>query len=85
MATTANDSRGAPAPKARSAPEVVAPTNRVNVALPFSHLHVEESSKDLAELAAVVTDLVSIVQGLTSSTEIEALRERAETLAARFR
>ena len=31
-----------PATKSRSAPDIVAPTNRVNLALPSSHLHVNE-------------------------------------------
>jgi hypothetical protein len=48
--------------RARSAPEVVAPTNRVNIALPFGNVHVEESSKDLAELAAVMAEVASIVR-----------------------
>jgi len=43
----------------RSAPEVVAPTNRVNIALPFGNIHVEEASKDLAELAAITAELIS--------------------------
>jgi hypothetical protein len=36
--------------KAHSGPDVVAPTNKVNVALPFGTIHIEESSKELAEL-----------------------------------
>jgi hypothetical protein len=42
---------------ARTAPEVVAPTNRVNVAFPFSTITLQEPSKELAELAALVADL----------------------------
>ena len=69
--------------KPRSAPEVVAPTNRVNVALPFGRIHVEESSKDLAELAAITAELVSIVEGLAAGPKIKKLREQAQALAAR--
>lgn len=73
------------AARARSAPEVVAPTSRVNVALPFSSIHIEESSKDLAELAAVVADLASAIEGLTPGPKSKKLREQAQALAARFR
>ncbi len=69
--------------KPRAAPEVVAPTNRVNVALPFGNIHVEESSKDLAELAAITAALVSIVEGLAAGPKIKKLREQAQAFAAR--
>ena len=75
--------RDVPAAKPRSAPDVVAPTNRVNVALPFSHLHVSESSTDLAELAAIVADLASVVEGALPGTNLKKLRERAQALRAR--
>jgi hypothetical protein len=55
----------------------------VNVALPFGNIHIEESSKDLAELAAIVVELASIVDGLTPGPRIKKLREQAQTLAAR--
>jgi len=71
--------------KARSGPEVIAPTNRVNVALPFGNvnIHVEESSKDLAELAAVLVELVLIVEDLAPGPRVKKLREQAQALAAR--
>ena len=78
-----DDSGVQPSSKARSAPEVVAPTNRVNVALPFGSIHIEESSKDLAELAAVMAELVSIVEGLKPGPRTKKLREQAQALAAR--
>lgn len=71
-------------PERRPVPEVVAPTNRVNVALPFSSLRVEESSKDLAELAAVVADLTEIVEGLAPGPKMRRLRERARVLTNRL-
>jgi len=74
---------GVQPPKARPAPEVVAPTNRVNVALPFGNIHIEESSKDLAELAAIVVELVSIVDELTPGPRIKKVREQVQALAAR--
>jgi hypothetical protein len=79
----AADGPTTPAARSRSAPEVVAPTSRVNVALPFSHLHVEESSKGLAELAALVADLVVVVEESAPGPRIRKLRERAQALKAR--
>ncbi len=46
---------------AQTGRKLVAPTTRVSVAFPFSHLHIEESGKDLAELAAIVAQLVALV------------------------
>jgi len=67
----------------RSAPEVVAPTSRVNVALPFSKISVQEPSKELAVLAAIVAELAVIVEGLAPAPAAEALRKRARVLANR--
>jgi len=75
----------APTPKAHSAPEVVAPTSRVNVALPFGSIHIEESSKDLAELSSIVADLASAVESLAPGPKAKKLREHAQLLAARLR
>jgi len=75
---------GVQPPKARSAPEVVAPTNRVNVALPFGNIHVEESSKDLAELTAIVADLAAIVEEAAPGPKVKRLRERAQLLKTRL-
>ena len=71
--------------KTHSAPEVVAPTNKVNVALPFGKIQIEESSKDLAELARIVTDLASILEGLAPGPQVKKLREQAQVVAARLR
>ena len=65
----------------RAAPEVVAPTNKVNVALPFSHLHVEESSKNLAELISIVSDLIGVVEQAAPGPKVKKLRERVHVLA----
>jgi hypothetical protein len=69
--------------KPHAAPDVIAPTNKVNVALPFGSIHIEESSKDLAELAAVVAELVVMVEGIAPGPKIGALREQAQAIAAR--
>ena len=70
-----DDDSGVERPKAHSAPSVIAPTNRGNVALPFSSINIEESSRDLAELAAVVVELVTIVEGVAPGPKIKRLRE----------
>ncbi len=50
------------APRSRSAPKVVSPTNKVNVALPFSRLTVEESAEwtagDWISLAGLVVSAI---------------------------
>lgn len=71
-------------PRPRSAPEVVAPSNRVNVALPFSHLHVDDSSRDLGELAALVADLTGLVEEAAPGPKARGLRERAHVLKVRL-
>ena len=58
----ANRKATAVAPRSRSAPKVVSPTNRVNVALPFSRLTVEEPAKltagELISLAGLVVSVI---------------------------
>jgi hypothetical protein len=73
------------AARTRTAPDVVAPTNKVNVALPSSHLHVEESSKDLAELSAIRADLAAVVEEIAPGPKVKRLRERAQVSTTRFR
>jgi hypothetical protein len=71
-------------PRVRTAPEVVAPTNRVNVALPFSSFHVEEPSRELVELVDVVAELVAMLETLAPVPEAERLRERVQALKVRL-
>jgi hypothetical protein len=68
-----------------AAPRVVAPTNKVNVALPFSKITVEEPSKDFRELAAVVAALAAVMERVVTEPELTQLRERADVLAAQSR
>lgn len=77
--------QGATPPGAHSAPEVVAPTNKVNVALPFGTIHVAESSTDLAELSGIVADLAAVVEGLAPGPKVKRLREQSRRLAAKLR
>jgi hypothetical protein len=52
----------APAPRSRSAPQVVSPRNKTNVALPFSRFTVEEPVKmtvgDWISLAGLVVSVI---------------------------
>jgi hypothetical protein len=66
-------------------PPIVMPTNKVTVALPFSKITVEEPSKELAELAAIVAGLATLVEATVAEPEATQLRLRAEALAARIR
>ena len=73
------------APRTRQAPRVVAPTNKVTVALPFSKITLEEPGKEVAELAAIVAELTAIVERVAEGPELARLRDRAEAVAARTR
>jgi hypothetical protein len=64
---------------------VVAPTNKVNVALPFSKITVEEPSKEFRELAAIVAALAAVMERVMTEPEMTQLRERADVLAAQSR
>jgi len=79
------DDPGEQSPKSRTAPEMVAPTNRINVAFSFSRIQTHEPSRELGELAAVVAELAAIVQRLSPGTVSEALREHDQALAAQLR
>lgn len=68
----------------RTGAKLVAPTTRVSVAFPISHLHIEESSKDLAELVRILVHHASVVGGLAPGPEVEKLRDAADALAAKF-
>lgn len=68
-----------------SAPRMIAPTNKVNVALPFSKITVEEPSKEFRELARIVAGLAAVVECLAAQPEVTRLRERADVIAAQSR
>jgi len=73
------------AKRPRQAPGVVVPTTRVNLALPFSKITVEEPGKDLAELASMVAALAAAMERTADDPFLPELRKRAEALAARLR
>jgi hypothetical protein len=82
---TADEAEETEPPHPRVAPGVVAPTNRINVALPFSKIQVDEPSKDLGELAALVAELAAVVERVAPGEESRRLQDRADRLAAHLR
>ena len=68
-------------PNPRGAPGVIAPTNRINVALPFSKIQTHEPSRELGELAAVVAELAALVEAMKPDGRTKRLREHAQKLA----
>jgi hypothetical protein len=66
-------------------PPVVIPTNKITVALPFSKITTVEPARELAELAAIVAELASLVEAAVAEPEATELRMRAQALAARIR
>ena len=66
-------------------PAVVGPSHRLNIAFPFSQIKLEEPSKELAELAALVFDLVGTMAEWVPEDRLEDLRARAQALREALR
>lgn len=65
----------------RGVPRTVsAPSSRVNVAFPFSQIKLQEPSKELSELAALVFDLIELMREWVPEDRMEELQVRAEVL-----
>jgi len=71
--------------RTRPAPAIVTPLTKVNLALPFSKITVEEPGQDLAELASVVAALAAVMERTADDPFLPELRKRAEALSARLR
>jgi hypothetical protein len=69
----------------RPTPAVVTPLTKVNLALPFSKITVEEPDGDTAELASIVAALAAVMERTADDPFLPELRKRAEALAARLR
>ena len=67
----------------RSAPEVVAPTTRVNVSMPFSRIELREPSEELSELVSIVVELIGVLESVKHEPEMKRLHQRATVLQAR--
>ena len=67
------------------APVPPAGPNRVTIALPFSQIRMQEPSVELADLVAVVGDLVMALQDTLTATQFEELELQVDSLQARLR
>ena len=67
------------------APAIVTPLTKVNLALPFSKITVEEPDGATAELASIVAALTAVMERTVDDPFLPELRKRAEALAARLR
>jgi hypothetical protein len=67
------------------APAIVTPLTKVNLALPFSKITVEEPDGATAELASIVAALAAVMERTADDPFLPELRKRAEVLAARLR
>jgi hypothetical protein len=74
--------RGSTIPGAR---EVVAPASRVNIAFPFSQIKVEEPSRELAELASLLFELIGTMAEWVPEDQLDELSARARALRDRLR
>jgi hypothetical protein len=61
------------------------PLAKVNLALPFSKITVEEPGRDTAGLASIVATLTAVMERTLDEPLLPELRTRAEALAARLR
>jgi len=71
--------------RARLAPAIVTPLTKVNLALPFSKITVEEPGTELAELASMTAALAAVMERTMDDPFLPELRKHAEALAARLR
>ena len=74
----------APAQRKIPAPAIVTPLTKVNLALPFSKITVEEPDRATAELASIVAALTAVMERTADDPFLPELRKRAQALAARL-
>ena len=72
--------KGGGADTPRVAPGVVAPSNRVNVAFPFSQITLQEPSQELSDLAGIVLDLIASMAEWIPEERLAELRSRAQAV-----
>jgi hypothetical protein len=85
MSEMADRQNAAPARRKIPAPAIVTPLTKVNLALPFSKITVEEPDGATAELASIVAALTAVMERTADDPFLPELRKRAEALAARLR
>ena len=66
------------------APAVVTPLTKVNLALPFSKITVEEPDGVTGELASIVAALAAVMERTSDDPFLPELLKRAQALAARL-
>jgi hypothetical protein len=71
---------GVTATTPRDTPSVAGRSQHLNIAFPFSQIKLEEPSKELAELAALVFDFVGTMAEWVPEDRLEELRARALAL-----
>ena len=70
--------------RARPVPAVVTPLTKVNLALPFSKITVEEPDGATAELASIVAALAAVMERTMDDPFLPELCKRAQALAGRL-
>jgi hypothetical protein len=65
--------------------ETSRPTSRITIALPFSKIGMQEPSQELADLVALVGDLLVALKDKLSSSEYEEFETQLDSLRARLR
>ena len=66
-------------------PGVNAPSQRINVALPFSQIKLQEASAELRELTDLLVDVVEALSDSLPEHRLAPLRDKAQALRARLR
>jgi hypothetical protein len=61
------------------------PTSRVNIALPFSQIRMQEPSQELADAVALIGDLVAALKDTLTATQYEEFEAQVDSLRARLR
>lgn len=72
-------------PDAAKPRTVNAPSQRINVALPFSQIRLQEASAELRDLADLLVEVVEALSDSVPEHRLAPLRDKAEALRARMR
>jgi hypothetical protein len=84
-AESAGEGKGTPGPEQHGPPSIVAPSHRMNIAFPFSQITLQEPSRELSDLTAIVLDLIAAMAEWVPEEHLADLRHRAEALADSLR
>jgi hypothetical protein len=79
-----NGEAAKPGAPGRPGPESVTGNTRVNLALPFSKIEVQEPSNELIELVALLSELVGALTDWVPEETLHDIRTRTEALRARL-